>query len=225
MRSAIQVTPIQKVIKEKPKLYDTVVIDLTNAGQDKKFGITGDNFYVFAAPSSLDLQVRFNETDQDLIPIAKGDTVNIPFHQFFLTWPAQAGQSVTLLIGKDLGFEMKQLAITNIYQIQQPVKQQAANSVNMGGSPVAVYSTVDGILIRPARDSRQSCTVIVESENMGNSVAFGIAGVTYAGGAGAAGRILVQPGQSYTFYHNKEIRAICPNGETAVVGFEEEFNT
>lgn len=214
---------IQTIISQKPTLYDVISINLGVAHKDAPVQMTGASFYIFSAPASLDLFVRFNEQSKDQIPVSKGDKITIPFYRFYITNSVQLGQKCLIVVGKSADFDFRQLEIQDVYAIQQPVKQQAANDWNVDGSPVSIDETEGGTLVVEQNDGRQSVTVVNESD--ANAVRFGKAGIAFAGGAGDAGGILVQPGQSYTFYHTQEIYGICGAGLAANVGFEEEFNT
>ncbi len=220
-QNVIQITPLKDVIRKKPSLYDKVVIDLSVARNEFEISVTGDFFYVFSGPAVMDLNIRFNEVNKDQLPIVKGDTVTVPFYRFFLTNSAQAGQTAILLIGKDLGFAFRQLAIETIYEIQQPVKQQAANNWRLPDAPINIDNTVGGKLIVPANAARQSVSVNVEGAS---PVAAGKQGLLFAGGAGA-GRIIIPAGGWYTFYHTGAIYGICGPGLNSNVTYEEEYNS
>jgi hypothetical protein len=194
-------------------------LDLTVAKNNQQRGVTGDFIYVYDMPAGANVVIKFNEPNNDPIPLKKGMRIQIPFWRFFLTSDALPGGIARLAIGKDLNFDLTQLGLINVDTISQPVKQQAANSVNMGGSPVNVGAAAT--LIVAANAGRQSVTVAVEGAN---PVRFGAAGVLFAGGAGAAGGILIPAPGSYTFYHTNAIYGICGAALNSNVGFEEEYN-
>jgi hypothetical protein len=216
------IASIKKVVQEKPNLYDQYTVPLSLAAIDALVAITGDFLYVMDAPASLNASVKFNDSKHDGLTLKKGRKYAVPFAKFMLTIGAGQMGTMTLLIGKDAAFDFADMGVVNIDTINQPVKQQAANNMNVAGSPVTVDTTAGGKLVIAANASRQSVTVVVEGAN---PVRFGASGVTFAGGAAAAGGVLLQPGQSYTFYHTAAIYGICNAALTSNVGFEEEYNT
>jgi hypothetical protein len=221
IQSVIQITPIREVFEQKPRLYDWLDLDLTEAKINQQRGVTGDFIYVYDAPVSANVSIRFNEPNNDPIPLKKGMRIQIPFWRFFLTSAALPGGIIRLAVGKDLNFDLTQLGLINVDTISQPVKSQAANTMNVAGSPVNVGAAAPGTLVIAANAGRQSVTVVVEGAN---PVRFGKVGVVFVGGNGAAGGIKVISGQSYTFYTTEAIYGICDAALNSNVGFEEEYN-
>jgi hypothetical protein len=211
----------QDIREQKLKLYDWLELDLTAAKVNEQRGVSGALIYVYDAPAAANVYIRFNELNNDAIPLKKGMRIEVPFWRFFLTSDALPGGTIKIVIGKDPDFDLTQLGLINVDTISQPVKQQAANNMNVAGSPVNVGNAAPGTLVIAANASRQSVTVIVEGAN---PVRFGKTGVTFAGGAGAAGGIPVAAGGSYTFYTTEAIYGICNAGLNSNVGFEEEYN-
>lgn len=94
----------------KPAFYRKVVISLAVAktGHDSEaFVVAGDFFAVQDISGAATAQVIFNELNQDPIDIADHLRISTPFYRFFIINTAQAGESVTLYVGRESLFSLK----------------------------------------------------------------------------------------------------------------------
>ena len=96
LREKLQLTEL----RYRPRLNETLVIDLSTARSKEKFEVTGS--CLLAQEIDGTLEVRFNEQDNDPVTInsSSNRTCNTDFDTLYISNSAQAGKSVTFLIGK-----------------------------------------------------------------------------------------------------------------------------
>lgn len=90
----------------------------TGANAPLAINVAGNSFYVDADPVDGYATVEFQDSGSDLssarIYVSPGAIFNIPFTQFKITNPAQAGKSLTIIYGTDIDFQpgsVSQIAI------------------------------------------------------------------------------------------------------------------
>ena len=101
---------LKRLRSTKPILYGKKTISLTVArvGVDNEaFVVAGDFFAVQDISGAATAQVVFNELSQDPIDIVDHLRISTPFYRFFVINTAQAGESMTIYIGKESLFTMK----------------------------------------------------------------------------------------------------------------------
>ncbi len=212
-RPVIQLVDLHEVYKDRPNLYDTVLIQLDAAVDNRWFANKGDFFYVLEAPATLDASVRFNNTDQAPIPLKRGRRFFIPYQGFYLTYSAQAGQTMTLLLGKDLAFDFSESGVMDIFEIQEPVKLVGPNTMDAAASPVSLGAVAT--LIAAARSTRRGITLYNEGAN---PCRVGKSDVLFASKG-----VLLPAGSSLTLYYTGAIYGFVDVGFPTDVGFVDEY--
>lgn len=139
---------------QRVQVYNTVVIDLTDARSNQERVFTGT--YVYALEGTdvdANLNIKFNELFRNDINLVKGRGVRCPFYRFYLSHEAQAGKSLTLVIGiESADFEIfdvgKALGITGTVNVAQTATVNVAQTATVqvaqtGTVQVAQTGTVD----------------------------------------------------------------------------------
>lgn len=90
-------------LKYRPRLYETLTIDLSTARSKEKYDVTGSG--IMAQSIDGTLTIRFNEQDNDAVTVNTDNRVYyIDFDCLYITNTAQSGKSVTFIIGKGHAF-------------------------------------------------------------------------------------------------------------------------
>lgn len=87
---------------------ETLTIDLSIARSEQELSVSGLFIYASeATDTTANLQIRHNEQESGLITITKNFGPVFPFYRLFLTNAAQAGKTITLIIGRAAPFDIK----------------------------------------------------------------------------------------------------------------------
>jgi len=100
---------LKRLRSTKPKLYKKLVIPLDGArtGVDSEaFDAAGDFLLVQDITGTATAQIIFNEPKQDPIDVTDRLRISTPFYRFFIVNTAQAGESITLYVGKESLFTL-----------------------------------------------------------------------------------------------------------------------
>lgn len=86
--------------QEAPERYSSFTLSLAAARANVEFPIAGSYFYIHdGTDSAATITVRFNELRNNPLPVVRGEGYKLPFYRMFITNTAQAGKSVTVVIG------------------------------------------------------------------------------------------------------------------------------
>jgi len=84
-------------IRSVPK---SISLDLSVVRTNQRFSIAGDVFGVWSSPTVTDqILVRFNAPDEPAIPFTRGQTVETPFRDVYITVPGTDTGTMTLVYG------------------------------------------------------------------------------------------------------------------------------
>jgi len=130
---------------QRVQVYNELVIDLSVARSNDERVFTGT--YVYAVEGTdvdANVDIRFNELFRANIGLVKGRGIRCPFYRFYLTNAAQAGKTITLIIGiESADFEIfdvgKALGITGLVPT---VPSPRTGYTQVVASDVAVDATV-----------------------------------------------------------------------------------
>jgi hypothetical protein len=115
---------IADFVLNRPKLYQTIKIDLSTARKNHVLALTGTYFKVIEATDiNANIQVKFNSTDADALTFRKRTGVIMPFVMLYISNEAQAGKTVTYLVGLE-GAPLElfdESAVIDIQSIADPV--------------------------------------------------------------------------------------------------------
>ena len=91
---------VSEVLSKKPVFFDKKTVSLATANTNKLLEITGNFLWIESLAGTAD--IRFNERENDSLPLREGRIYRCPFGRVFVTNAAQAGKSLTLVAGKGL---------------------------------------------------------------------------------------------------------------------------
>ncbi len=218
-RTVIQtVSSLTDVIRNHPNLYNQLLINLATARTNEEYRIPGDALYVIDMSSAAVAQIRFNNSGDDAIELKRGRRFQVPFSRFLVTNTAQAGLTVTLLVGKDMAFDFAELGVVDVSQIISPVLRRASNNLYQDVITVGAAAT----LILPTRTGKRLCATVFNEGT--NPCRLGQGGVTY-GGSGSTGGLLLPPSASYTHESCLNLYAICNAGLSTVVSYLDNYES
>jgi hypothetical protein len=89
------------------KLYQPLTISLATARTDLEFQVAGDTFLVTGISGSASIKFQYNTAASVDLTLVR--SINTPFASFFLTNTAQAGKTLTILVGRDAAFVARSL--------------------------------------------------------------------------------------------------------------------
>ena len=85
---------------QRIQVYNKITIDLAGVRADQEMVFTGNYIYgIEASDGTANIDIRLNEKFRSTINIKQGRGVRAPFYRFYVTNAAQAGKSLTLIIG------------------------------------------------------------------------------------------------------------------------------
>lgn len=90
---------LNELIVSKTKTYFSITIDLSVARSQVEFKLPGQFLLVDDLTIGATAQIGFNEVQNDMLQLRYSRTFSTPFYRFFITNTAQAGCSITLIIG------------------------------------------------------------------------------------------------------------------------------
>jgi hypothetical protein len=132
--------------QEAPERYSSFTLSLAAARANVEFPIAGSYFYIHdGTDSAATITVRFNELRNNPLPVVRGEGYKLPFYRMFITNTAQAGKSVTVVIGVEEPGEFEILQnrfsvdIAGVVPVSFPVVptfQEYFNAVGDNGSIV-----------------------------------------------------------------------------------------
>ncbi|MHA1287161.1 MAG: hypothetical protein ACTSPB_07115 [Candidatus Thorarchaeota archaeon] len=100
-------------LRYRPRLYETLTIDLSTARSKVKYDVTGSCLLAQSVDGTL--EVRFNEQDAAPVTVNADNRVySIDFDCLYVTNTAQSGKSVTFVIGKGHAFVGSTITPTTI---------------------------------------------------------------------------------------------------------------
>jgi len=129
---------------QRVQVYNEIVLDLSVARTNVEHIFTGTYIYASEATDvDANVSVRFNELFRANIKLVQGRGIRCPFYRFYLTNTAQAGKTLTLVIGiESADFEIfdvgKALGITGFVN--------TVASPRSGHTQVATSSLVTGAI-------------------------------------------------------------------------------
>ena len=127
---------------QRIQVYNEIVLDLNIARTNQEHVFTGT--YVYASEATdvdSNVSIRFNELFRANIKLVQGRGIRCPFYRFYLTNTAQAGKSLTLVIGiESADFEIfdvgKALGITGTVVTRSMFDPTGGNTFIGGGFKV-----------------------------------------------------------------------------------------
>lgn len=100
---------VKKLRSVKPTLYNVLVISLATARtgvESEAFPVAGDFFTLQDISGAATAKVVFNEPDKDKIDLSDHLRILIPFYRFFIVNTAQAGETLTIIVGRESLFTL-----------------------------------------------------------------------------------------------------------------------
>lgn len=92
----------EELKNQRLQLYDTLTFDLASARSDVELAFVGTYIYAIEVTGTdANIQVKFNESFRKAITLVKNRGLRIPFYRLFLSNVAQAGKSITLVVGSE----------------------------------------------------------------------------------------------------------------------------
>lgn len=90
----------EELRSQRVQVYRTIVLNLATARTDVEIVTAGNYIYALEA-TDIDtlLEIKLNEKTRSLIPLYKGRGVRAPFYRLWFTNAAQAGKTITIVIG------------------------------------------------------------------------------------------------------------------------------
>ena len=82
---------IEDLRARKPKTYDVLTIDMSVARTNQEVACVGDWLAIKNINSTVDLEVRLNETERDALNLSRLRTIKQLYYRLFLTNTAGAG--------------------------------------------------------------------------------------------------------------------------------------
>lgn len=90
---------LDRLREDKPDLYTTRTIDVSEARDRVEFNVSGSWLYVNKDTATVDVEIRLNEPDKAVFNLSKLKLISLPFYRFFVTHTAGSG-SMEIIIGK-----------------------------------------------------------------------------------------------------------------------------
>lgn len=171
---------------------ETISIDLSTARTDRLLEVAGLVVYASeATDSTTSLQVRHNEISSGLITLTKGYGPVFPFYRLYLTNTAQAGKTITLIIGRASPFDIKDNRnqadmLTALEAVRDELKGSSSGTDNTN----ATIGT-SAVLVLAANTSRKAFMVSAPAANTGKIYIGFTSGLTTSKGIAE-----LQPGMS-----------------------------
>lgn len=148
-------------------------IRLDTATNNFQIGLGGNFLGVIAVSSnSANVDIRFNKTDTDAINFTRGLYMIRPYYQVFLTWAAQTGAYVDILMSayaKELMEVMDFRTTTQQAADTAEILDQLKGSVTPLGYAVVTLDT-DPHLVSAANTSRRS--IILQAHKSNTSITY-----------------------------------------------------
>ena len=100
---------VEKALTGALAYYDIYsVSDMATAVTNQKIEKQGNFIHAWSDGDLANIGIRLNSTDNPLIYLGRRNLIaNIPFVQFYLTYPSQSGKQLDLLIGKNVSAEVE----------------------------------------------------------------------------------------------------------------------
>jgi hypothetical protein len=141
---------IQNMRKNRLNILRTYKYELDTAVSNKEISFSGNICYAVNSSSSTSkVLIRFNQMGEQAIEFTQGFGLITPFDKLYISWDAQAGETITLLIGVeapdnvDIVDNRSQSQSTEILdyildQLSGKVTAIGFNQATIGVSPVKV---------------------------------------------------------------------------------------
>lgn len=131
----------------KPILYGVVTISLATARtgiNSEEFVIAGDFLEVQDISGTATAKIVFNEPTYPRISVTDHLAITTPFYRFFIINTAQAGETLTLIFGKESLFKLTGSALTklDVALSTRASEIELAKKVNKAITPVIYNVTV-----------------------------------------------------------------------------------
>lgn len=94
---------MKRIEEGEINFYEIIDVDLADARTNVPIDVMGDFFMVEAITGAA--TVRFNHVSNPALNLQKVRKSNTPFLNAYITNAAQAGKTLTILIGRDAGFD------------------------------------------------------------------------------------------------------------------------
>ena len=136
---------IQNLKREKPEIYRTIELDLSIARKNERINFEGNSIN----PLNIDgnLTIRLNNPSNHPIPLDRITHLQTPFHEIYITNPAQTNKKATFILGSIYhDFNFHGIDITNEWKLNTFIEKfQPVWNTRTGTAPLSVeLDTLDG---------------------------------------------------------------------------------
>lgn len=171
-----------------------ITIPLDTATNEKQFSMAGNYFGIYDATDvNTKIKVRFNRSNDTQVEIGMGQSFIRPIKRFFLSWDAQSGETITLLVAAlapDLFAYLDQRS--NILQAQYLSDILDQLKGDTGGTDGADVSVSTHVKVITGADTTHAICLYADPGNTA-----GIA-IGFTESVSATNKILIlQPGETF----------------------------
>ena len=94
--------------------FGTVVIDLTTARYNKEYKLAGKKLTILESSATAAVNFQANTRDAVKLDLRKFKKLTLSFDRFYLNHEAQAGKSITIVVGDVEVFDAEPVSVTGI---------------------------------------------------------------------------------------------------------------
>jgi len=158
---------IRTVSRRDAGMLKKIVINLAIAATDLEYGIAGNMFYVFDAPSGTYIDIKVNETRENPISFVEQTGLRTPFDKLYITTPAGQAGNLTLVYGTEAPdlvdvIDNRSALTANVDAIRDELRGDTAPE---GGGEVTVGAAAVQALA--ANADRKGCIIQADFSNTG----------------------------------------------------------